>query len=141
MPNNDPGVTLVSLLLADYANVREGLLNVVSGGITRMWPRGTGYPFNSTAHIAMLIYTHPHKVGQIIEGWMSLGYPEFSEKLAKFQFQITAMADVHAGEGLFVPFILPLEQVPFPHPGQVDVSVNLNGQIASTLTFWLVEPQ
>jgi hypothetical protein len=119
MPIDDPGVSLVSLLLADYANVREGLLNVF---------------------LAMMVYVHPDRIDHGHEARVTVKYPETTEKVAQIDFTFNAQASRFPGEGLYVPFALPLRDVVFPHPGEVDVSVALNGQFAGSLTFWLQEP-
>lgn len=136
MPIDDPGVSLVSLLLADYANVREGLLNVVSAGITRVAPRGD-YPFHPDVFLAMMVYVNPDRIDETHEARVTVKYPETTEKIAQIDFTFNAHAARFPGEGLYVPFALPLRDIVFPHPGEVDVSVALNGQFANSLTFWL----
>jgi hypothetical protein len=136
---DDPGVSLVTLLLADYANVREGLLNVVSAGITRVAPRGS-YPFHPDVFLAMMAYVQPDRIDEAHEARVTLKYPETAEKVAQIDFSFSASAAHFPGEGLYVPFAIPLRDVVFPHPGEVDVSVTLNGQYANSLTFWLQEP-
>jgi len=139
MPIDDPGVSLVSLLLADYANVREGLLNVVSAGITRVAPR-SDYPFHPDVFLAMMIYVNPDRIDQTHEARVTVKYPETAEKIAQIDFTFNAQASRFPGEGLYVPFALPLRDIVFPHQGEVDVSVTLDGQFAGSLTFWLQEP-
>jgi len=91
MPIDDPGVSLVSLLLADYANVREGLLNVVSAGITRVAPRGD-YPFHPDVFLAMMVYVNPDRIDQTHESRVTVKYPETAEKIAQIDFTFNAQA-------------------------------------------------
>jgi hypothetical protein len=134
----DSGLDLVTLVLADFANVREGLLNVVSGGITRIQQHG-GFPSQIDAHLAMVVYVQPHRVGEQHMCRVVLRYPDTSQEIARVEVGFHVDAQLNPGEGLNVPIVLPLRGIGFEHPGQVDLSVNLNNQPAGLLNFWLSE--
>lgn len=135
-PTEPTGLDLTTVSLCDYANVREGLLNIVSGGITRVAVHA-GFPASIEAHIAMSVYVHPHRVGQEHQGRVVLRYPDTMEEIARVEFQFNVDAERQPGEGLNIPIALPLRTVSFPHAGQVDVSVSLDDAPAGMLSFWL----
>lgn len=135
-PIEPTGLDLTTVSLCDYANVREGLLNIVSGGITRVAVHSE-FPAHIEAHLAMSVYVHPHRVGQAHNGRVILRYPDTAEEVARVDFEFNVDAERQPGEGLNIPFALPLRTVEFPHDGQVDVSVSLDGSPAGMLTFWL----
>lgn len=135
-PIEPTGLELTVLSLCDYANVREGLLNVVSGGITRITVHG-GFPAQIDAHLAMSVYVQPHRVGSAHHGRVILRYPDTATEIARVDVEFNVDADRNPGEGLNIPIALPLRAVAFPHEGQVDVSVSLNEAPAGLLSFWL----
>ena len=132
------GLDLTTLTLCDYANVREGMINIVSGGITRIAVRGE-FPAQVEAYIAMSIYVQPHRVGEDHTGHVILRFPDTMEEIARVDVGFNVNADRNPGEGLFFPLALPLRGIAFPHTGQVDVSVTLNNQPAGLVSFWLSE--
>lgn len=135
-PTQPTGLELTVLSLCDYANVREGLLNVVSGGITRVTVHN-GFPSPIDAHLAMSVYVQPHVVGVAHAGRVILRFPDTASEIARIDFEFSADAERKPGEGLNLPFAVPLRGVAFPGPGQVDVSVSLDGSPAGLLSFWL----
>ena len=137
-PIEPTGIDLTTLSLCDYANVREGLLNVTSGGITRIAVHH-GFPAEIEAHLAMSVYVHPHRVGEAHNGRVVLRYPDTAEDIARIDFEFNVDAERNPGEGLNLPFALPLRGVNFPHAGQVDISVSMDGAPAGLLTFWVID--
>lgn len=135
-PTQPTGLELTVLSLCDYANVREGLLNIVSGGITRVAVHN-GFPSPIDAHLAMSVYVQPHVVGVAHTGRVILRYPDTATEIARIDFEFNVDAERNPGEGLNLPFALPLRGIAFPGPGQVDVSVSLDGSPAGLLSFWL----
>lgn len=132
------GLELTTLTLCDYANVREGMINIVSGGVTRITVHGT-FPAHVESTIAMSIYVQPHRVGEDHSGRVTLRFPDTMEEIARFDFGFNVNGDRNLGEGLFFPVVLPLREVVFPHAGQVDISVSLNNQPAGLVSFWISE--
>lgn len=135
-PTEPTGLELTVLSLCDYANVREGLLNIVSGGITRVTVRN-GFPSPVDAHLAMSVYVQPHVVGVPHTSRVVLRYPDTVDEIARIDFEFNAHADRNPGEGLSLPFAVPLRGVVFPRAGQVDVSVSLDDAPAGMLSFWI----
>lgn len=137
-PLNDTGIDLTTLLLCDYANIREGMINIVSGGITRIGT-SVGFPSPIDAHLAMSVYVHPDKVANTHTGRVVLRYPDTVEEIARIEFQFHGDADLHPGEGLNFHFALPLQGIAAPHAGQIDVSVTINESPIGLLSFWIVD--
>lgn len=135
-PIQPTGLELTVLSLCDYANVREGLLNIVSGGVTRVTVH-SGFPAAVDAFLAMSVYVQPHVVGVAHNGRVMLRNPETTAEIARIDFEFNVDAERNPGEGLNLPFALPLRGIAFPGPGQVDVSVSLDGSPAGLLSFWL----
>jgi hypothetical protein len=138
--NIDPlvgsGLDLTTLTLCDFANVREGMLNIVSGGVTRIATH-SGFPTEVESFLAMSVYVQPHRVGEEHQGRIIIRYPENAEEVARIDFEFNVDAERNPGEGLFFPFALPMRGIGFPHVGQLDISVSLNDQPAGLVSFWL----
>jgi hypothetical protein len=130
------GLDLTTLLLCDYANIREGMLNVVSGGITRI-ATASGFPSSIDAHLAMSVYVHPHRVHETHTGRIILRYPDIVEEIASIEFQFHGDAQLNLGEGLNFHFALPLQSVVASRPGQIDVSVTVNESPLGLISFWM----
>ena len=135
-PIEPTGLELTVLSLCDFASVREGLLNVVSGGITRITMHA-GFPSTVDAHLAMSVYVQPHMVGMTHTGRVILRYPDTMTEIARIDFEFSGDADRNPGEGLHLPFAIPMRAVVFPQAGQVDVSVSLDDAPAGLLSFWV----
>ena len=137
-PISDTGIDLTTLLLCDYANIREGMINIVSGGITRIGS-SIGFPTAIDAHLAMSVYVHPHRVHETHTGRVVLRYPDTIEEIVRIEFQFHGDAELHPGEGLNFHFALPLQGVQAPRAGQIDVSVTVDESPVGLLSFWLVD--
>ena len=132
------GLDLTTLTLCDFANVREGMINIISGGITRIAVHSE-FPAQVEAYIAMSIYVQPHRVGEDHKGHVILRYPDTMEEVGRVDFSFNVNADRNPGEGLFFPLAIPLRGIGFPQTGQIDVSVTLNDHPAGLVSFWLME--
>ncbi len=137
MPDHESGLKLQVLLLADHANVRDGLLSVLSAGITRA--ALPSYPGNLPAYMAMLVMIPADQAELAHEAVIKFKYPDAAVEIARFDlgFRIgSGMA--FPGESLLVPLVIPIGVVAFPRPGQVDAQVSLDAQPAGDLSFWLL---
>ena len=132
----DSGVDLTALLLCDFANIREGMLNIISGGITRIGVTN-GFPTGIDATVAMSVYVHPHRVGQVHSGRLIMRYPDTIEEIARIEFQFEGDAELNPGEGLNFHFALPLQTIAAPRPGQIDISVTIDDSPAGLVSFWM----
>ena len=135
-PLADSGLDLTTLTLCDFANVREGMLNIVSGGVTRIATQ-SGLPTEVESYLAMSVEVQPHRGGEAHHGRVIIRYPDTAEEVARIDFEFNVDAERNPGEGLFFPFALPMRGIGFPHVGQLDISVSLNDQPAGLVSFWL----
>lgn len=117
---------VVSALLCDAASVRQGLLFVLGGGITRLWR--TEYPAELGASLAMMLEMHqmelsrPHEIDVLVQG-------EDGAELARAKggFQLDG-GDFEVGEPALVPFVLDLHRVGLPSLGTYTVEIAVDGQ-------------
>ena len=112
---------LTTLLLCDFAQIREGLLFISSGGITRVG-RGT-YPAPAGFAVAMMVeltraeLDRPHELKIMIMG---------SDRPVPGSATVALQAssdDLAAGETLNVPLVVDLRMVDIPEPGLYSVTV------------------
>lgn len=103
-------------LLCDAATVREGLLHILGGGVTRM--KRDHYPAPLGADIGLRIMLHPteadgdHVLEVIL---LSTDGAKIAELSA--QFSVEKPTDLQAGEEVAVAVPLPVRQFPLPAAG------------------------
>ncbi|MBK5331676.1 MAG: hypothetical protein JJD93_06890 [Ilumatobacteraceae bacterium] len=129
---------LTTLLLCDFAQVREGLLFVSSGGVSRVVQ--SNYPANPRLHLAMVVHLPAASLGQSHQVHVRLKYPDTAEVIANAEvaIQLNAVSGAYPGEGINVPQVIDLVSIQFPRPGQVDVQVSIGEHPVGDLSFWLL---
>ena len=132
------GTHLTTILLCDFANVREGLLNVVSGGITRIIC-GDGFPAQLPAFLAMSVYVEAHRITDRHDGRVILRHTDTLEEIARMDFEFGGSADLQPGEGMNMHLTFPLHGIAVKRPGQIDISVTINDQPSGLLSVWLLD--
>lgn len=132
------GTHLTTILLCDFANVREGLLNVVSGGITRIIC-GDGFPAQLPAFLAMSVYVEAHRIKDRHDGRVILRHTDTLEEIARMDFEFGGSADLQPGEGMNMHLTFPLHGIAVKRAGQVDISVTINDQPSGLLSVWLLD--
>jgi Family of unknown function (DUF6941) len=137
VPDDDRGVRLEALLLADYASTRGGLLTVVNAGVTRVTLSSVPKPAH--LYLGLMFYLPPDQVGLAQQVAIALNYPETASQIGRFDIQFATDANVvqKAGEGLHVAFVIPLLQVTFETAGQVDIIASVNSTHAGSWSFWI----
>ena len=130
---------LTTLLLSDHAQVRERLLFVSSGGISRVVQ--AAYPSHPRIHLALVVHLPAGTLGVAHRVLIKLKYPEQALQIAQIELVINVdePAGAHPGEGINVPQVIDLSPVVFAHPGQVDVQVSIDDEPAGDLTFWMLQ--
>ena len=89
-------------LLCDFASVRDGLLFVVGGGVTRLWreefPAPMGVCLALVFEVHQMEAPHPHQIDVRIVG-------VDGAQIARIEgaFQSTPGEDIHVTEQLLVP--------------------------------------
>jgi hypothetical protein len=129
---------LTTLLLCDFAQVREGLLFVSSGGVSRVVQ--STYPANPRLHLAMVVHLPAASLGQTHQVHVRLKYPDTAEVIANAEvaIQLNAVSGTYPGEGINVPQVIDLVAIQFARPGQVDVQVSIGEEPVGDLSFWLL---
>ena len=118
-------LALTTVLLCDHAQVREGLLFVHSGGVSRVIP--STYPASIRVHLAMVVHVPASEVAESHTIDLRFKYPDSAELIATAQIalQLHEIQGAYPGEGINVPQVIDLSMIPFPRPGQVDVQVSI----------------
>lgn len=109
--------------ICDYAQVREGLLSVISAGITRIWR--SQYPSQLGVMLALIIEIgsgeaiDPREIRVRIEDADGKRLAE-----ASGGFQIAPTPGHDPGELLTVPLVVDFREVSIPSPGRYQVVVD-----------------
>lgn len=130
---------LTTLLLSDYAQVRDRLLFVSSGGISRVVQ--TTFPAHPRIHLALVVHLPAGTLGRSHRVLIKLKYPDHAAVIGQIEININLdqIAGATPGEGINVPQAIDLAPVVFAHPGQVDVQVSIDDEPAGDLTFWMLQ--
>ena len=130
---------LTTLLLSDYAQVRDRLLFVSSGGISRVVQ--SSFPAHPRIHLALVVHLPVNTLGTSHRVLIKLKYPDHAAVIGQIEIKINLdqVAGANPGEGINVPQAIDLAPVVFPHPGQVDVQVAIDDEPAGDLTFWILQ--
>ncbi len=127
---------LDALILCDFAQVREGLLFVQSGGLTRL---ATGsFPAGFGCHVAAMVHLPPDEAVDAHTMVMKVKAADTATLVATVNVALHEQPQppgLQPGEGRQVPFVIPLHAVSFPAPGQYDLQVDIDDELAGDLTF------
>lgn len=124
---------VAAAFLCDFAEVREGLLFALGGGITRLWR--DAFPASMEASLALLLELHQtegatqHQLQVLVQG-------EDGQRVGevKAAFQMGA-AEVDVGENLLLPIALDLRPARLPAPGSYAVEIVMDGTHQRTIQF------
>lgn len=130
---------LTTLLLSDFAQVRERLLFVSSGGISRV--AQTSFPANPGIHLALVVHLPAGTLGVLHRVLIKLKYPDQVATIAQVEIiiDLDEVAGANPGEGINVPQVVDLSLITFSHAGQVDVQVSIDDDPVGDLTFWMLQ--
>lgn len=123
---------VASALLCDAASVREGLLFVMGGGITRLWREN--FPAPMAVELAVVLelrqseLSRPHEIEVIVQG-------EDGGRVAHVKGGVQAAGDLEFGETLLVPIILSLRDAGLPREGRYDIEIAVDGNHHRTIMF------
>lgn len=123
-----------SAILCNYAEVRENLLYVVAGGITRLYRADWPGPMNVCLALVVELDRNererPHELDvQVIDEDGVLG----ARIRGAFQQSVGPDTDIH--EITFFPFTFDLRQVAITHAGWHSVEIRIDDQPGQTLRF------
>jgi len=123
-------------LLCDAVTIREGLLHVLGGGITRA-ARPT-FPAPLGLALALRILIHPTETGSQHSGKVVLQSQD-GENLVSLDFLFEAdpagLSEVLPGELLSLPLALPLQGVGVPRAGGYSFEILLDGSHHASIPF------
>lgn len=129
-------VRLDALILCDFAQIRDGLLFVQSGGLTRLvapkLPAAFGF------HVAAMVFMAPNEAIDAHRMVMKIKSADTAKLVATINVQLHEVTQPVArlpGEGRQVPVVVPLGKVAFPAPGRYDLHVDIDDQLAGDLAF------
>ena len=131
---------LNALVLCDFAQIREGLLFVQSGGLTRL--ATPSVPAKFACHVAALVYVPPDGAGAPHQVVMKIKQAATATVAATIKVAIRETAPpagLQPGEGRQIPVVVPLAGVTFPAVGEYDLQVEIDEQLAGDLSFSVVE--
>ena len=134
---------LRSTILCDFAQVREGLLFVVSGGITRLALQGPDAP--AQVYLAGQLEVSPAEQGRTHTVDVKVTAAESAVDLWRAEMTFTTPpADeqpTFPGESTFVPLALCIGPFLAPAPGPHDLKISVAGGDTSMSTFYILHPR
>jgi hypothetical protein len=139
-------VEFSTAILCDFAQVREGLLFVSSGGITRIYhPPKNPLPRPLGLYLALVVELGPDEIERVHEVRVRVvrtsSAKEVGAVVAAFQAnQQVAGAQLEPGETLSIPMAIPLGMMLLPGYGSYDVSAAADGHVSKLLTVYLKLP-
>jgi hypothetical protein len=126
--------------LCDSATVREGLLHVLGGGLTRLWRDQMPAPL--AVSVALLVgvprdvATLPHEVSATLrtrEGAV------VGQAMGGFQIP-EEPPNMEPGEGLLVPIVIPFTLVGVEQFGGYIFDIAVDGESTTEIEFWVLHP-
>ena len=118
-------------MLCDAVSIREGLLHILGGGITRIWVEQFPAPINATLALRMLI--EPAQAGVAHEVKLLVQGPD-GEELGTFNLDFGVNADASTPtEDVPVPLAIPMGQVAVPKAGSYSIEVMVDEKIAHSV--------
>lgn len=131
---------ITSVLLCDYAQVRQGLLFVLSGGITRVYrPRLPATLGVKAAVLVEIGFAEVARGHQLVVAVKHVGTAqEMGRMTSGFR---AASGALEPGESLYVPIVVDLAAVPIREYGAHDVQVSVDGAVPAQLTIYVSPPK
>jgi hypothetical protein len=133
-------VRLDALILCDFAQIRDGLLFVQSGGLTRL--STAQFPASFGCHIAAMVYMPPNEAIDAHRMVMKVKSADTATLVATINVELHELARADGRlpiEGRQVPVVVPLNKVAFPTAGRYDLHVDIDDHMAGDLAFRVTE--
>jgi hypothetical protein len=129
---------ITTALLADFAQVRDGLLFVSSGGVTRCYRDQLPAPLN--IHMAMVMELDRIEAEKVHEVHVVV-VDEDGQQLAEIAGEIQLGAtQMMVNENVNVPIVFDLRNVPIERYGSVEVRLYVQREHRRTLPIWVLQP-
>ena len=119
-------------LLSDAVSIREGLLHILGGGVTRIWAERFPAPINATLALRVLIPPEEARSPGALQ--LAIVGPD-GEEIGSFNLDFgvgTPEAEVPTSD-IPVPLAIPLSQVQLPGPGHYEIEVRSAGALARAI--------
>lgn len=128
---------VTTAMLADFAQVREGLLFVASGGVTRCYretvPAPLGVMLATVLELDRVETERAHEVQVVV-------VDEDGKQLAEISGEIqVGETQLMIGENLNLPITFDLRNVPVERFGSVEVRCYVGGEHRRTLPMWVLQ--
>jgi len=122
----------VDAFLCDAATVREGLLHILGGGITRLGR--AGFPAQFGCDLAVMVQLHPIEA-QDEQRLRTVVVDGDGNELGRLEgsFRASPSPTLEPGELVSVPFVVGLSGLQIPGPGTYSVELLLNGSHVRSL--------
>jgi hypothetical protein len=130
--------TLSAGVLCDFAQVRAGLLFVMSGGVTRAFR--PEIPAELGVMVGLLVEIPADEQGRVHEVEVVVKQNDTATDIVRAVSGVQASAKTHPGESLMVPAVADLRNVTVSAYGGYDVRVHVDGQPGIFLTLYVVGP-
>jgi len=124
----------IDAMLCDAATVREGLLNVLGAGITRL--HREQFPAAMGTQLALLLHSSAKEMGKPHKLLITITH-ETKEKIAEFgvDFSVAANPGHNANEDITVPLVANFQNQVLPHAGTYNIELNVDGKVARNVQF------
>ena len=130
-----------SLLICDFAQVREGLLTICSGGISRV--SVAQFPAQLSLMMASLLELGPEDIGPIHEITWRVSHVDVAETVAAgvAGVQVTEVPGAQPGELIQVPIVIDLRGLSVTASGQHDIKLSVDGAPELEIrSLWITPP-
>ena len=127
---------LDALILCDFAQVRDGLMFVQSGGLTRLV--AASFPATFHTYVAAMVNVPSHEAADAHRMVMKVKAADAAELIATVDVALHERplpAGLQPGESRQVPIVVPLLKVIFARPAQYDIQVDIDDELAGDLNF------
>lgn len=127
---------LDALILCDFAQVRDGLMFVQSGGLTRLV--AASFPATFHTYVAAMVNVPSHEAADAHRMVMKVKAADAAELIATVDVALHERplpAGLQPGESRQVPIVVPLLKVVFARPAQYDIQVDIDDELAGDLNF------
>lgn len=124
-------------ILCDFAQVRDGLLFVCSGGITRRYCAQLPAPLG--VMLGLLVEIPPDEPELVHEIQIVVKSNDTAEDIHRSVTGVQARGDTRPGESLMVPAVADLRPIEASAYGSYDIRVIVDGDAGTLLTFYLVD--
>lgn len=123
-------------VLCDFATIRQGLLTIVSAGVSRV--HSPMFPCPLGVHVALMLELSPDELGINHEVRVVLTSPTSAVKLAEVGASFEIGGPVSAGEHSLLPLVFNMRFAPINAPGQYDLKV-IAGRETEVISIWYVD--